>query len=199
MTATKHIALVDGDVLYCPQLLAKDRADALLAELQREIPWRQHVVQLFGRQTPAPRLSSWHGDPAAHYSYSGLALDPLPWTPTLSQVRQLVEAATEQEYNSVLLNLYRGGGDGMGWHSDDEPELGSNPHIASFSLGSSRRFLLRHKRRKGLDVVEFALGHGDLLAMRGTTQQFWKHQVPKTRRAVGARINLTFRTIQTDQ
>ncbi len=183
------------DLLYRPRFLPANQADALLAELQQNIPWQQHIVKIFGKKVAAPRLSSWHGDPGMRYTYSGLSLEPQTWTTALLAAKHSVESTSGTSFNSALLNYYRDGNDSMGWHSDNEAELGLAPYIASLSLGSSRRFLLRHKKRKDLDVVEFELGHGDLLIMRGTTQDHWKHQIPKTRRAIDARINITFRFI----
>ena len=146
---------------------------------------------LRGREVDCPRLSGWEGDAA--YSYSGLTLRPAPWTPGVTAVRRRIEAATGDAFNSVLANLYRDGGDRMGWHADDEPELGRSPVIASASFGAPRRFLLRPKR--GGASVCILLEPGSLLVMRGATQRHWTHSVPPTRRTVGPRINLTFRRI----
>ena len=190
----RSIALPDGDLLHAPDFLAPAEADHFLWQLLDGIDWQQHRVVVFGRQHPAPRLSAWHGAAAAHYTYSGLALEPRPWTAPLLHLKARIEAAADCSLNSVLLNQYRNGRDSMGWHSDDEPELGTNPTIASLSLGQTRRFLLRHKRRAH-PPVEIPLGHGALLLMRGPTQTFWQHQVPKTRRPCAARLNLTFRRI----
>lgn len=194
-----HSATTDADLLYLPNFLAPAEATGTFTRLRDEIAWQQHVVQLFGRAVNAPRLSAWHGDSGASYTYSGLALEPQPWPPLLADLRRRVNEASSAPFNSALLNLYRDGNDGMGWHSDDEKELGPEPCIASLSLGAKRRFLLRHKTRKDLKTCEFLLGHGDLFIMRGRTQQYWKHQVPKTRRPKGERINITFRQIQLNE
>jgi alkylated DNA repair dioxygenase AlkB len=143
----------------------------------------------------SPRLSAWYGDPGAIYSYSGLRLEPLPWTPVLLEIRQVVTDLAETPFNSVLLNLYRDGQDSMGWHSDAEPELGRNPVIASVSLGAVRRFVLRHKKRKEQHIA-LELESGSVLVMGGALQHYWRHALPKIRQAVGPRINLTFRLIQ---
>jgi alkylated DNA repair dioxygenase AlkB len=144
-----------------------------------------------------PRLTAWYGDATARYSYSGLDLTPQPWTPALLALRTQVEQATGVTFNSVLLNLYRTGQDSMGWHADDEPELGPEPVIASISLGATRRFRLRPRHSQQLPHAPLGLDlpSGSLLVMRGTTQQHWQHAVPKTARPVGPRLNLTFRTI----
>ena len=190
----RAIPLPDGDLRYAPDFLAPTEADLFMQQLLDGIAWQQHHVVIFGRQLPAPRLSAWHGSPEAHYAYSGLALAPRPWTAPLLDLKTRIETAADCSLNSVLLNQYRNGRDSMGWHSDDEPELGTNPTVASLSLGGTRRFLLRHKRRDH-PSVEIPLGHGALLIMRGPTQTYWQHQVPKTRRPCTLRLNLTFRCI----
>ena len=187
--------LVDAEVSHYPGFLRDAEQQSIFDQLRNTTPWEQHVVRLFGRSHPAPRLSAWYGDEGATYTYSGLRLSPQPWTPQLDQLRQRVSALTSKPFNSTLLNYYRDGSDGMGWHSDDEPELGRDPCIASLSLGSERRFLLRHKTQSNLPTHEYLLGDGDLLIMDGKTQHHWKHQIPKTRRPVGPRINITFRYV----
>lgn len=176
-----------------------DAADAaaLLYELEQSIAWRQEAIRLYGREVRQPRLTAWHGDPAATYRYSGLQLTPQPWTPALQKLRGHVETATGATFNSVLLNLYRYGQDSMGWHADDEPELGPAPVIASLSLGATRRFRLRPRdaRETPHAPLSLDLPSGSLLVMRGPTQQHWLHAVPKTARPTGARLNLTFRLI----
>lgn len=174
--------------------LEQARADALMAALATVIPWAQHEIDIAGRQIPQPRLSAWFGDPGASYTYSGLSLSPAPWPDLVAQLRADVEAATGARFNSVLMNLYRDGADSMGWHADAEKALGPDPLIASVSLGAHRRFLLRHRKRTE-SPVELELGGGSLVLIGGATQHHWRHAVPKTRRPVGPRINLTFRRI----
>ena len=178
---------------YHPGWLAPAEADALLQALASEIPWEQHHVRLFGRTLPAPRLSCWIGDPGAAYTYSAVRFEPRPWTPQLAALRDRLNAAFGAGFNSVLANRYRNGADGMGWHSDDEPELGLQPRIASLSLGAPRRFLLRE--RGGPWRGERLLEHGSLLWMAGDSQARTQHSLPKTARPVGERLNLTFRRI----
>lgn len=190
---SERLALPDGEGAWYRRAFTSAESAHLFAVLRQETPWRQHVITLYGRSIASPRLSAWYGDPGAVYSYSGLRLEPLPWTPTLCGVRERVEALASARFNSVLLNLYRDGQDSMGWHSDDEPELGRNPVIASVSFGAARRFLLQHKKRRLR--VELLLEDGDVLVLGGTTQHCWRHHVPKTRQPVGSRINLTFRAI----
>lgn len=187
------LPLTDGMVRWCPQFISPQQAASLFDQLRTALCWRQQSIRLRGQTLPQPRLSAWYGDPDAYYRYSGLKLEPLSWEPVLSELRQRLRNAVGHDFNSVLANLYRDGHDSMGWHSDDEPELGPQPVIASLSLGATRRFQLRHKRngtRYWLD-----LGDGSLLVMAGTLQRHWRHCIAKTRRPVGARINLTFRLI----
>jgi alkylated DNA repair dioxygenase AlkB len=129
------------------------------------------------------------------YTYSGVTLEARPWTAELQDIRSQVEAAAGISFNAVLLNQYRDGKDSVGWHSDDEPDLGTNPVIASVSFGGTRRFIMRHKTRDDIDRVELALGHGSMLIMGGATQHHWQHHVPRTARPVGTRVNLTFRLV----
>lgn len=172
-------------------------ADRWLATLRDEVAWRRDHVVMFGRRHAVPRLTAWFGDPGCVYAYSGITLAPRPWSATLSEIRVLVARAAEAPFNAVLLNLYRDGADGMGWHADDEPELGPAPIIASVTLGATRTFQLKHKTRKDLPRVDLDLEHGSLLVMRPPTQAHWLHGVPKRRgRALGPRLNLTFRWIQ---
>lgn len=193
--ADSPLQLPDAELQLHAQWLDVATADQWLAELTTQTPWQQPQVQIYGRQVPVPRLVAWYGDAEASYRYSGLTHQPLPWTPLLEVVRTQVEQAVGQPLNGVLLNYYRDGQDSMGWHSDDEAELGENPLIASLNLGGTRRFDLR---RKGHNRIEHSLllTHGSLLVMRGPTQHHWQHQVAKTRSPCAPRLNLTFRLIK---
>lgn len=188
------LPLADADLRLLPHWLAPETADRWLAELLTETPWAQPSVRLFGRYVAVPRLVAWYGDPGARYRYSGLSHEPLPWTPLLARIRAAVEAVVGQQLNGVLLNYYRDGGDSMGWHSDDEAELGRQPLIASLSLGGPRRFDLR---RVGQSRIGHSLWleHGSLLVMAGATQHHWQHRVAKTRKFCAPRLNLTFRRV----
>ena len=186
--------LPDGEARYWPDAIAAADAARLFEALRHGIDWREEEVLMFGRRVPVPRRVAWHGDPGARYTYSGTAHEPLPWTDALLAIRTRASELTGASYNAVLLNLYRDGRDGMGWHADDEPELGRDPVIASVSLGAARRFCLRHRRRKDMRRA-LALEHGSLLCMSGATQHHWVHALPKTAAPVGERINLTFRLI----
>jgi alkylated DNA repair dioxygenase AlkB len=158
------------------------------------LPWRSQQIMMFGRLVDEPRLSSWHGDPGTQYRYSGITLEPQPWTTELNEIKQICEHLSGAKFNSVLANLYRNGQDSMGWHSDDEPELGPEPVIASVSLGATRRFDLRHRITK--ETVQVHLGPGDLLVMSQSSQRSWMHQIAKTSKVSEPRINLTFRQIK---
>ncbi|WP_119717253.1 alpha-ketoglutarate-dependent dioxygenase AlkB family protein [Cognatilysobacter tabacisoli] len=188
------IELPDASLRLDPAWLVADEADALFAALLAGVPWDVHRIRMFGRTVDSPRLSCWIGDPEATYRYSGTRFEPRPWLPVLQRLRERLATELGAPFNSVLANLYRDGRDAMGWHSDDEAELGSAPVIASVSLGAERRFLL--KRRDAPAVrAGLALGHGSLLVMAGDTQQHYRHALPRTARPVGPRINLTFRSI----
>jgi alkylated DNA repair dioxygenase AlkB len=178
-----------GTLLYDPAFLPPTDADRLFALLREAVPWRQEVT----RGRPFPRLTAWYADPGLSYSYSGVTHHALDWLPDLLDLRRRVEAAAGAAFNSLLLNLYRDGRDSIGFHADDEPELGENPVVASVSLGAVRRFVLKHAATG--EKLEYELAHGSLLVMGGTCQRFWRHGVPKTKAAVGERINLTFRRI----
>ncbi len=183
----------DGRLRYWSCVVANP--PAVLARLLEEVRWAQPRVRVFGREHPIPRLSAWYGDPAARYAYSGLQLEPLPWTPLLGGLRRCVEAHCGERFNGVLLNRYRSGMDAIGWHSDNEPELGPAPPVAALSLGAERRFLLRHRQQRDRRL-ELVLAGGSLLLMEPPTQRFWQHALPRTRRPVGERLSLTFRRVE---
>jgi len=183
---------------YTPRFLAGPEADRALEQLWHELEWSQREIVLFGRRLRQPRLVAWYGDPEAVYTYSGLTLEPLPWHPLLGLLREQIERFTGSRFNSVLANAYRDGHDSMGWHSDDEKELGCNPVIASLSLGAVRRLLVRPKRAEaGTRRVSraLALGHGSLLLMKGDSQRRYQHALPRSRQRLGLRINLTYRLV----
>ncbi len=194
--AAHRVPLPDGRLHHLPQFLPAREAAHLLHVFSTDLAWQQHRLWLFGRERLTPRLCAWYGDADARYGYSGLVLEPRPWTAPLASIRRRLEAALGCAFNSVLANLYRDGADSMGWHSDDEASLGPQPVIASLSLGATRRFVLRHRQRRALPTVALPLESGSLLVMAGDTQRYWQHAVPKTRRPVAARVNLTFRQVQ---
>jgi alkylated DNA repair dioxygenase AlkB len=190
----ENISLKDGAFGFSHAYFDLCEANTLFESLKNSIEWQQHHIKLFGKIHPAPRLSAWYGDEHAHYAYSGISLKPLPFTPTLQDLRIRLENELNIKLNSVLANLYRDGNDSMGWHADDENTLGANPKIVSINLGATRTFLLKHKFDKSLKF-KLELFHGSLLFMHGSLQQNWLHCVPKTQKKVGERINLTFRHI----
>ena len=196
MAGWQHIELAGADLELDRAWLSLAQADALFAALFAAIEWETHRIRLFGREVDSPRLSSWIGDPDASYTYSGTRFEPQPWPDALVPVRTRLRSEVGVDFNSVLANLYRDGRDAMGWHRDAEPELGEAPVIASLSLGSTRRFVLKHPRDRTRKLA-LSLEPGSLLLMRGETQQHYRHALPRTTRPVGARINLTFRRIQT--
>jgi len=191
----ESFSLPDAEIAIFHPFFTPEESDAFFNDLLGATRWGQGQIKLYGKFHAEPRLTAWHGNEGKSYSYSGITLSPLPWTALLIEIKERVDAAARIQFNSVLLNLYRDGRDSNGWHQDNEPELGQNPVIASVSFGATRRFQLRHKFRKDLPKVEMDLEHGSLLVMRGPTQHFWQHQIPKTAKPVGPRINLTFRVI----
>lgn len=191
----EDLPLTGAALQFDRQWLPQARADALLDAVHSAIDWEVHRVRLFGRLVDSPRLSSWIGDADASYVYSGSRFEPRPWPDSLSALRDELAAVAGLRFNSVLANLYRDGRDAMGWHSDDEAELGPQPVIASISLGASRRFVFKHRHEPARKLA-LDLPHGSLLLMRGDTQRNYRHALPRTKKAVGARINLTFRLIR---
>lgn len=169
----------------------------LLSRLLAETPWRQETITLFGKTHMQPRLLAWYGDPDAVYRYSGKTHQPLPWTETLTALRQRMEALAGARFNSVLLNYYRDQRDSMGLHADDEPEFGPRPVIASISLGEERTLYFRHKRQRDMQGLDVPLPDGSVLLMRGDTQANWKHGLRKLSRHCEPRVNLTFRLVHT--
>jgi alkylated DNA repair dioxygenase AlkB len=188
------IDLPDAELAFDSGWLSCGQADVLFAALGAAIPWEVHRLRLFGRDVDSPRLSCWIGDPGAAYAYSGSRFQPRPWPAALLPVRGRLQAELGIDFNSVLANLYRDGRDCMGWHGDDEIELGPRPVIASLSLGATRRFVLKQRHGAGRKL-ELPLPHGSLLLMRGDTQRRYRHALPRTAKPVGSRINLTFRRI----
>jgi alkylated DNA repair dioxygenase AlkB len=186
----------DAEIHYLSYVELGAPPQDLLRELIEQTPWRAEVINLWGKQYRQPRLVAWYGDAGARYTYSGLSLEPLPWTERLADLRARIEALAAATFNSVLLNYYRDHNDSMGLHSDDEAELGRNPTIASLSLGEPRTLVLKHKSRKDLMPIRLELQSGSLLLMQGETQHHWKHGINKLRRPCGPRVNLTFRRIR---
>lgn len=193
-TSNPIIKLNDAELLYHPNFFDKVESDNIFKTLMETIQWKQDKINMYGRELPLPRLSAWYGENNKPYTYSGITLNPLPWTTELLEIKHKIEAEANVRFSSVLLNRYRDGQDYVGWHTDAEKELGHNPVIGSVNFGATRKFQLRriddHKEK-----FEVELKHGTFLLMQGTTQHFWQHQIPKTATKIGERINLTFRVI----
>jgi alkylated DNA repair dioxygenase AlkB len=187
--------LQDAEIIYFAHFFDKKEADAIFRQLTKDIPWQQDDIQVFGKIHPQPRLTALFGNEGKPYSYSNIKMQPYPWTLLLQKIKSYVENVSDTNFTTVLLNQYRDGKDSNGWHADNEKELGSNPVIASVSFGAERIFQLKHNSISGLKQ-NIILEHGSLLLMKGTTQHFWKHQIPKTSKPIGPRINLTFRVIK---
>jgi alkylated DNA repair dioxygenase AlkB len=194
-TTPEPIPMVDADVRFVQGFYRQPLSMQYMNSLLDEIQWREEKIRLWGKEYLQPRLSAWYGNDGSRYAYSGIVLDPHPWTALLLRIKQDIEHASGHRFNSVLLNLYRNEADSVGWHSDSEAELGETPVIASLSLGETRTFKLRHKTRKDLKPVAIELTDGSLLLMGGATQNCWQHAVNKQRDRCGQRINLTFRNI----
>ncbi len=191
----RRLDLDHADVWYWPGFLTTARADALFEELSRTIHWQGASLRMFGREIAMPRQMAWVADDDLRYRYSGVDMPPQIWPAELNRLRRQLEHCLQESFNGVLLNHYRDGRDSMGWHADDETELGPAPVIASISLGARRRFHFRPRQPARAGGMRLDLEHGSLLLMQGATQQHWRHQLPKTRQAVGPRINATFRRI----
>ena len=190
-----HLHLPDAEIMYYPAFFDKEEADSIYAKLLNEIPWQQDEIRVFGKIHPQPRLTALFGNEGKPYSYSNIKMQPHPWNSLLQKIKTRIESVTDTSFTTVLLNLYRDGKDSNGWHADNEKELGTNPVIASVSFGAERTFQLKHNSDKD-QKKSIVLEHGSLLIMKGTTQHFWKHQIPKTGKPLGPRINGTFRVIK---
>jgi alkylated DNA repair dioxygenase AlkB len=187
--------LPDAKIEYYPAFFDLKKADELFKKLHDDIPWQQDDITVFGKTHPQPRLTSLYGNEEKPYGYSNIIMQPNAWSPLMMFIKNEVEEICEENFTTVLLNNYRNGKDSNGWHADNEKELGRNPVIASLSFGAERVFQLKHNTIANTKQ-NILLEHGSLLVMKGTTQHFWKHQIPKTAKEIGARINLTFRIIK---
>jgi len=189
------IPMPDADVSILHNLDTSLPYETILRKLIDETIWRQESVRIYGKEYQQPRLVALYGDPGKKYDYSGIALTPLPWNNLLIDLKRRIEEYTQQLFNAVFLNLYRDHNDSMGFHSDDERELGKNPIIASVTFGATRTFILKHKFRKEIPLVKVPLEAGTVLLMKGATQHNWKHGINKQTTPCGPRVNLTFRTL----
>jgi len=194
--AEERLDLPGAELLFWPRIDLGIDDRILMQRLIEDCDWRQERITVYGKPYLQPRLSAWYGD--LSYRYSGIRLEARGWTPLLLRLKRRVEALTGIGFNSLLLNYYRDGMDGMGMHSDDEPELGERPAIASLSLGETRELVLQHRHRRDLGTLKLPLPSSSLLLMRGDTQHNWRHGIRKSRRIRDARLNLTFRRILAD-
>ncbi|WP_214644989.1 alpha-ketoglutarate-dependent dioxygenase AlkB family protein [Tritonibacter litoralis] len=184
----------DGVVEYHGPILSHADADNYFELLLNDIEWRHDEAVIFGKRITTKRQVAWYADEAFSYTYSNTTKTALPWSPMLRDLKSIVETACGETFNSCLLNLYRDGSEGMAWHSDAEKDLVRNGTIGSMSFGAERKFAFKHKQTKA--TVSQILEHGSLLTMKGTTQTHWLHSVPKTKKVMSPRINLTFRKIR---
>jgi alkylated DNA repair dioxygenase AlkB len=185
----------EGEAIFYPAFFSKETSDFYFTELIRGIQWKQEPIKIFGREVMQPRLTAWYGDNDKPYTYSGITMYPHAWTPILREIRQKIEPVAGATFTSALLNRYRNGQDSMGWHRDNEKELGKNPVIGSVSFGEARVFQFRNYKNKTVKKSIW-LTHGSLLLMRGETNHCWEHQLPKTNEPLAERINITFRIIK---
>lgn len=190
----EEIPVKDGKLLFMRNFMFESKAQDYYNKLLNNIDWIQEEIKVFGKTHPVPRETAWYGEKSIQYTYSNTHHAAKKWTKELSEIKRVVEYFYPKKlYNSVLLNYYRHGNDKVGWHSDDEPELGKEPTIASVSLGVTRRFDLQHKETK--EKIQIHLNSGSLLIMGGKLQKYWKHQIPAQKKIEGGRINLTFRFV----
>lgn len=187
--------LPNAEIEYYPNFFDADKSKILFEKLLNEIPWQQDNITVFGKTHPQPRLTSLFGNEGKPYSYSNIVMQPHHWNPLLMFIKNEIEEVCSENFTTVLLNLYRDGKDSNGWHADNEKELGRNPVIASVSFGAERSFHLQHNTITEAKL-KITLENGSLLLMKGETQHFWKHQIPKTAKSIAPRINLTFRIIK---
>lgn len=188
------VSIPNGEYLYIPNFFDKKESSNYFEILLNSIEWKQEEMKMYGKILKFPRLTAWYGDNDKPYTFSGITLTPNPWTEELLSIKKKIEPECNVSFNSVLLNLYRDGNDSISWHTDAEKELGKNPTIASVNFGATRTFQLKHKETK--EKVSINLEHGSLLVMMGELQHYWKHQIPKTKKKIDKRINLTFRLIK---
>ena len=189
----QEITMPDAEVVYFANLFSLAEANSLLNDLKREVSWQQEKISLYGKEHDIPRLTAWYGDSEKTYTYSGITVTSLPWVDRLLEIKTRIEEVSSFSFNSVLLNRYRTGSDGVSWHADDEAELGQNPVIGSVSLGEARDFQMKHRTLDERRNIK--LENGSYLLMRGSMQHHWLHQIPKSKKPLDERINLTFRYI----
>lgn len=194
MNNVKNILPFDGEAYFFSTVFTRQESDNYFNSLLYNVLWKQQAIKIFGKEVKQPRLTAWYSDALKNYTYSGLTMEALEWRKELVEIRKKVQTISGTTFNSALLNLYRDGSDSVGWHRDNEKELGRHPVIGSVSLGATRQFVMRHFVDKS-NKISIELTPGSLLLMQGYTQQNWEHSLPKTKKLLGARINITFRNI----
>ena len=185
----------EAEIYLIESFISANEANEIFQELRNHTLWRKDKITVFGKEYDQPRLTAWYATNEKSYSYSGIQMNPHPFTDLLKDLARRIEDASGIKFNTCLFNLYRDGKDSNGWHADDEKELGQNPPIASLSFGATRKFKMR-KKDNHQQKIDLHLSNGSLLLMLGETQHKWQHQIPKTKKEVGERINLTFRIIE---
>jgi len=188
-----QLKMQDADVYYYPIFFEKNLADRFFEILSTSILWQQDDIKVFGKVYKQPRLTALYASNNNSYTYSNITMKPHQFTEELLLIKSKIETICSETFTSCLLNLYRNGQDSNGWHADDEKELGPEPAIASISFGEERVFHFKHKTKDLKQKI--VLQHGSLLLMQGKTQEHWLHQIPKSKKNMKPRINLTFRNI----
>ncbi|WP_298897491.1 alpha-ketoglutarate-dependent dioxygenase AlkB [uncultured Psychroserpens sp.] len=184
----------NAELIYIEGFYNSDIANRYFEVLKNTIKWQQDSITIFGKTHQQPRLTALYANNHSTYSYSGITMKPHQFSSELSEIKADIEQEIKHQFTTVLLNLYRNGNDSNGWHADNEKELGKNPIIASVSFGEMRPFHFKHRYIKE-ERHKLNLHHGSLLVMKGEMQHFWLHQIAKTKKTIGERINLTFRSI----
>ncbi len=195
MNQKSNLLPIDGEAYFYPDFFSKEESDLLFERLKTEVDWKQEPIVIFGKQVMQPRLTAWYSDLDKEYSYSGITMKGKGWSQTLLTIKERIEKISGVIFTGALLNFYRDEKDSMGWHKDDEKELGKNPVIGSVSFGAERIFKFQNIKNKELQT-SINLTHGSFLLMSGPTQHFWKHSIPKKAQTIGPRINITFRVIK---
>lgn len=190
----QHFNLPNAELIYIPDFLTKQESDTYFKALKSDTNWQHDDITIFGKTHKQPRLTALFGESDQPYGYSNIVMHPEPLTPHLKIIQQRIEETADHKFNTVLVNLYRDGNDSNGWHADNEKELGKNPIIASISFGEARPFHFKHRTIKA-QRHKLNLEHGSLLIMKGEMQQYWLHQIAKTKTQIQPRINLTFRRL----
>ena len=192
----QHFILPNAELIYVPDFFNSQEADNYYRIIKDQTNWQHDDITVFGKSYKQPRLTALYGDTNQTYSYSNITMHPEPFTQNLKEIKTKVETFSNENFNTLLINLYRDGSDSNGWHADNEKELGKNPIIASVSFGEERPFHFKHRTIK-TERHKLVLAHGSLLLMKGEMQHYWLHQIAKTKRNIEPRINLTFRKLVT--